>query len=55
LEQTNIENTGNTTLPLLGIFKSDLAHSAGTYCASRSPPALPHHQQPWLATVWRKG
>jgi hypothetical protein len=25
LEQTNIENTGNTTLPLLGIFKSDLA------------------------------
>jgi hypothetical protein len=48
LEQTNIENTGNTTLRLLGIFKSDLAHSAGTYCASRSP-------QPWLATVWRKG
>jgi len=27
LEQTNIENTGNTTLPLLGIFKSDLAMS----------------------------
>jgi hypothetical protein len=54
LEQTNIENTGNTTLPLLGIFKSDLAHSAGTYCASRSPPGLPRHQQPWLATVWQR-
>jgi hypothetical protein len=19
------------------------------------PPGLPRHQQPWLATVWRKG
>jgi hypothetical protein len=39
LEQTNIENTGNTTLPLLGIFKSDLASSLGRDLLRLAQPA----------------